>query len=192
MENFCWRLRYGVGAGSSAGLACPKGAELFLELSLCTNTHKTKADTNKPHSTTALIAQGSCVTTPRSLFPGCAGKVRPASHSRSLLLTLLIRKAGAQICSLRREYCLNLMNQLLFERSTGNVPAGVFVRLHTTKLLRSFRSAPGFRFDGGERLAVTPVAGSSRETGDGDAAFSICAHQAGVNALALERFDGRM
>ncbi|KAK4214747.1 WD40-repeat-containing domain protein [Rhypophila decipiens] len=84
------------------------------------------------------------------------------------------------------------MDQLLFERSTGNVPAGLFARLHTTKLLNSFRPAPGFRFDGGERLVATPVAVPSGQSDDGHAAFSIWAHQAGVNALALERFDGRI
>lgn len=88
------------------------------------------------------------------------------------------------------------MNQLLFERSTGNVSAGLFVRLHTTKLLYSFRPAPGFCFDGGERVIAAQGTGSSssssRQSGDEDASFSIWAHQAGVNALALEKFDGRM
>ncbi|KAI1381028.1 WD40 repeat-like protein [Hypoxylon crocopeplum] len=82
------------------------------------------------------------------------------------------------------------MNQLIFERSTGNVGPNVFARLQTTQLLNSFRPAPRFRFDGGERGTAV------RDDGDGavtpDASSTLWAHQAGVNALALERFDGRI
>lgn len=77
------------------------------------------------------------------------------------------------------------MNALLFERSTGNLGPNAFARLQTTSLLTSFSPAPRFRFDGGERAA-----------GDGPSAAassaSLWAHQAGVTALAVERFDGRM
>lgn len=83
------------------------------------------------------------------------------------------------------------MNQLLFERSTGNVGPNVFARLQTTRLLHSFIAAPQFRFDGGER----GVAIESDEPGSSAtpvARKAIWAHQSGVNALAVERFDGRM
>lgn len=81
------------------------------------------------------------------------------------------------------------MNQLLLERATGAVGPNVFARLQTTQLLRSFRPAPQYRFDGGERgIAVNDGEASSSS----DATSSIWAHQAGVSALALERFDGRM
>jgi DNA excision repair protein ERCC-8 len=79
------------------------------------------------------------------------------------------------------------MNELLFERSTGNLGANAFARVETTRLLHSFRPAPQFRFDGGEK----GVAGGD-EDADEDARISLWAHQAGVNALALERFDGRI
>ncbi|KAI1140243.1 WD40 repeat-like protein [Hypoxylon sp. FL0543] len=82
------------------------------------------------------------------------------------------------------------MNHLLFERSTGDVGPNVFARLQTTRLLNSFRPAPEFRFDGGERGTAI------RDDDDGsmtsDPASAIWAHQAGVNALALERFDGKI
>ncbi|ORY68666.1 WD40-repeat-containing domain protein [Pseudomassariella vexata] len=85
------------------------------------------------------------------------------------------------------------MNQLLFERSTGRIGPNVFARLETTRFLNSFCDAPQFRFDGGERLRGSAVqvdeAGSSVTS---DAKTSIWAHQAGVNALAIERFDGRL
>ena len=83
------------------------------------------------------------------------------------------------------------MNQFLFERSTGNIGPNVFARLQTTQLLNSFRPEPRLRFDGGER----GVAIRDGEPGpvDPDSKSShIWAHQAGVSALALERFDGRM
>lgn len=79
------------------------------------------------------------------------------------------------------------MNQLLFERSTGNVGPNVFARLQTTNLIKSFCAVPRFRFDGGERGTAIhqDEAGSTLRNG-------IWAHQAGVNAIAVERFDGRM
>ncbi|KAH8905607.1 WD40 repeat-like protein [Coniochaeta sp. PMI_546] len=79
------------------------------------------------------------------------------------------------------------MNELLFERSTGNLGPNAFARLQTTQLLRSFRPAPHFRFDGGE----TGISGN-HEDDDDDPAVALWAHQAGVNALALDRFDGRI
>ncbi|KAI1637057.1 WD40-repeat-containing domain protein [Biscogniauxia mediterranea] len=81
------------------------------------------------------------------------------------------------------------MNELLFERSSGNIGPNVFARLQTTQLLKSFGPAPQFRFDGGEQGSAVA---------DGELALSssgsssIWAHQAGVSALSLERFDGRI
>lgn len=86
------------------------------------------------------------------------------------------------------------MNQLLFERATGGLGANAFAKLETTRLLRSFRPAPRFRFDGGEKgAAVDNDEGiSSAANLSTDNKSNLWAHQAGVNALALERFDGRM
>ncbi|KAI1439313.1 WD40-repeat-containing domain protein [Xylaria sp. CBS 124048] len=81
------------------------------------------------------------------------------------------------------------MNQLLFDRSTGALGPNEFARLQTTQLLRSFHPAPEYRFDGGERgTAVTDDDASSSS----EPVPSIWAHQAGVSALALECFDGRI
>ncbi|KAK0638906.1 WD40-repeat-containing domain protein [Cercophora newfieldiana] len=91
------------------------------------------------------------------------------------------------------------MNSLLFERSTGNVPPREFAVIQTEKLLKSFRSALRFRFDGGERPARPAIRNGSVNiavAGPSSAveshAPSIWAHQAGVTALALERFDGKI
>ena len=80
------------------------------------------------------------------------------------------------------------MNELLFQRSTGSLGSNVFARLQTAKLLSSFGPAPHFRFDGGER----GIAVRDGQLDSIDAPSSVWAHQAGVTALALERFDGRM
>lgn len=91
-------------------------------------------------------------------------------------------------------------NLLLFERSLGNLRHDAFAGLQTEKLLKSFRSTLRVRFDGGERVARPGVrsGSSSRATvrytsagDDNDERHSIWAHQAGVTALAVERFDGR-
>ncbi|KAK4033898.1 hypothetical protein C8A01DRAFT_39631 [Parachaetomium inaequale] len=86
------------------------------------------------------------------------------------------------------------MNPLLFERSSGSLGPNEFARIQTASLLGSFAAALRFRFDGGER-AVSDTAGRrSDDLGSGDEASraSLWAHQAGVSALALERFDGRI
>ena len=87
------------------------------------------------------------------------------------------------------------MNSLLFERSSGNIGPDVFARIQTTALLRSFWPAPRLRFDGGERgpgAAAAGEGGSAVAHADNLSRASLWAHQAGVSALALERFDGRM
>ncbi|KAK4444862.1 hypothetical protein QBC34DRAFT_179590 [Podospora aff. communis PSN243] len=91
------------------------------------------------------------------------------------------------------------MNTLLLERSTGNVPPREFAVVQTEKLLKSFRSALRFRFDGGERPtrpvvrnASSSVAAPGPSSAAGLDTPSLWAHQAGVTALALERFDGRI
>ncbi|KAK4244613.1 WD40-repeat-containing domain protein [Corynascus novoguineensis] len=99
------------------------------------------------------------------------------------------------------------MNSLLFERSSGRLGPNEFARIQTATLLRSLAPAPRFRFDGGERATNDTAANPESEgtapapggtvfrSSDGNAVrrvSSLWAHQAGVNALALERFDGRI
>ncbi|TLS28057.1 hypothetical protein PpBr36_01700 [Pyricularia pennisetigena] len=84
------------------------------------------------------------------------------------------------------------MNQLLFERSIGNIDQKHFARLHTNKLLYSFQAAPHHRFDGGEQGVAVYDGAAPRDGAAIDQRRSIWAHQPGVNALALERFDGRL
>jgi len=86
------------------------------------------------------------------------------------------------------------MNQLLFDRSTGSLNPQAFSRLHTTALLHATQLAPKLRFNGGEkeevvsgRAALVHIDASLESSRP-----KIWAHQAGVNALALDKFDGRM
>ncbi|KAK4144278.1 WD40-repeat-containing domain protein [Dichotomopilus funicola] len=92
------------------------------------------------------------------------------------------------------------MNSLLLERSVGRVGPNEFARVQTTALLRSFAAASRFRFDGGERAAGESLSQASQTSGrseggnGGNDKTKTCrwAHQAGVSALAVERFDGRI
>ncbi|KAK0719504.1 WD40-repeat-containing domain protein [Lasiosphaeris hirsuta] len=94
------------------------------------------------------------------------------------------------------------MSPLLFERASGNLPPTIFARLQTEKLLKSFRSTLRFRFDGGERVVNTVARDRGNSSSSSAAAAegpeetvsgtTIWAHQTGVTALALERFDGRI
>jgi DNA excision repair protein ERCC-8 len=86
------------------------------------------------------------------------------------------------------------MNQLLFDRSTGNLGPQAFTRIQTSALLRAIQHAPRLRFNGGEKGASL----NDDDAGDGAGSQAepsidarICAHQAGVNALALD-VDGKM
>jgi DNA excision repair protein ERCC-8 len=85
------------------------------------------------------------------------------------------------------------MNQLLYDRSSGNLRPQTFARIQTLSLVRAIQLAPRLRFDGGEKEA--PL---EDDTGSGvepkpelSAETRIWAHQAGVNALALD-IESRM
>jgi DNA excision repair protein ERCC-8 len=87
-------------------------------------------------------------------------------------------------------HTLRCMNELLNERAAGRLGQNAFARRICTDLLHAFRPAPRLRFDGGELGTNIDVDESGRNYSR--SGRDIWAHQAGVNALALERFDGRM
>ncbi len=80
------------------------------------------------------------------------------------------------------------MNQLLFDRSTGNLSPQAFARIQTSTLVRAIQPGPRLRFNGGEKAAS--LEDDSEAGRDSEAKPSpdtrIWAHQAGVNALALD------
>lgn len=88
------------------------------------------------------------------------------------------------------------MNSTLFDRELGKLGPKDFSKQVTTKLLRSFRPAPQHRFDGGHKGSATSGIGDVHsgpaKPADQDTRLDLWAHQAGVQALALERFEGRM
>ncbi|KAF4458027.1 DNA excision repair protein ERCC-8 [Fusarium austroafricanum] len=77
------------------------------------------------------------------------------------------------------------MQSNLLARETGDFRPLDFARSITSELLRSFAPAPQHRFNG-ERTAKPDIAGVDER------AHNIRAHGTGVNALALEKFDGRI
>ncbi|KAK7419340.1 hypothetical protein QQZ08_010873 [Neonectria magnoliae] len=77
------------------------------------------------------------------------------------------------------------MQARLLARETGDLHPRDLARTITTDLVRSFAPAPQHRFNG-------DVAPPSDPAGVDERAHNIRAHGAGVSALALDKFDGRI
>jgi hypothetical protein len=108
------------------------------------------------------------------------------SHGKS-------KSRGGDLSDYTRHPCYKCMNQLLFDRSIGNLGPQIFARIQTSVLFRAVSPAPNLLFNGGEKEAsldddVGDGVGSQAEA---SAKTRIWAHQAGVNALALD-IEGRM
>lgn len=83
------------------------------------------------------------------------------------------------------------MNRLLFDRSTGSLRPNAFARLRSTQLIHDLQIAPNFRFNGGDSYKdESGTLGTQAEIGD--AKLNVFAHQAGVNTLVVDRFEGRL
>ena len=85
------------------------------------------------------------------------------------------------------------MNKLLFDRSSGNLGPPAFARIQTSALVLAIQPAPRLRFNGGEKEAAieddaSEGVGSQAEP---STETKTWAHQAGVNALALD-IESRM
>jgi DNA excision repair protein ERCC-8 len=77
------------------------------------------------------------------------------------------------------------MNPSLLARSTGELSPRAFATGVTAEILRSFAPHPHHRFDG-------ESTNDDSNTGkDSEQPSSIWAHRVGVNALALDKFNGR-
>jgi DNA excision repair protein ERCC-8 len=86
------------------------------------------------------------------------------------------------------------MNQHLFDRSTGSLSPNAFARLHSTYLYNNIQATPNYRFDGGE-VIPTPINGSGSNIAHGsidEHKVKTYAHRVGVNALVVDRFEGRL
>jgi DNA excision repair protein ERCC-8 len=80
------------------------------------------------------------------------------------------------------------MNQLLFDRSTGSLKPKAFARIQSTHLVYNIQQAPSHQFDGGESSSVD----LETEANVGNGNVKACAHLAGINALVVDRFEGRL
>lgn len=80
------------------------------------------------------------------------------------------------------------MNAYLLSRSLGSIGPHSLQRAETNRLLHAVQPAPDIRFDGSD-VTTTSV---PTATAGGDGTLSgIWAHKAGVNALVIDRFEGR-
>jgi hypothetical protein len=83
------------------------------------------------------------------------------------------------------------MNQLLFDRSTGSLRQNAFARLQLTHLIHDIQQAPNYKFNGGESSEVdSDTVGIAADEDNGIA--KACAHLAGINALVVDQFEGRL
>jgi len=82
------------------------------------------------------------------------------------------------------------MNHLLFDRSTGNISPKAFAHIHTSRQIAAIQPAPRLLFNGGEDILGDNESTESSRDSSGEA--KVWAHQSGVNALAIDRFEGNM
>jgi DNA excision repair protein ERCC-8 len=85
------------------------------------------------------------------------------------------------------------MQACISARESGSLSRDAYKRTISTHLLKSFTPAPHLRFNGD---AASSLSSSSSQTPPNAALLntphSIAAHKHGVNALALDKFDGRI
>ena len=82
------------------------------------------------------------------------------------------------------------MTSNLFGRALGTISPQALQKAETSRLLSSLQAAPGIRFDGSDR--ATPVSAPPYPNGDEeDGSGGVWVHKAGVNSLAIDKFEGR-
>ena len=82
------------------------------------------------------------------------------------------------------------MTSNLFGRALGSISPQALQKAETARLLNSLQAAPGVRFDGSDGAAPVRPQQRTRDEED-DLGGGIWAHKAGVNCLAIDRFEGR-
>lgn len=81
------------------------------------------------------------------------------------------------------------MNQQLLGRALGTAGPEALQRAELSRRLHAIQAAPGVQFDGHDRQHV--AAGVQAVGNLGDAGEHPLAHKAGVNCIAIDRFEGR-
>ncbi len=80
------------------------------------------------------------------------------------------------------------MTSNLFGRALGSISPQALQKAETSRLLASLQAAPGIRFDGSDGAPPTKAQRNGEEE---DGLGGVWAHKAGVNCLAIDRFEGR-
>ncbi|KAM0669226.1 hypothetical protein ACQRIT_004191 [Beauveria bassiana] len=83
------------------------------------------------------------------------------------------------------------MQTRLFARETGDLLPQDFARTLASDLVRTFAPAPQHRFNGEVITSQRPTSGRSSSVVE-ERAHNIRAHGAGVSALDVDKFDGRL
>ena len=80
------------------------------------------------------------------------------------------------------------MTSNLFGRALGSISPQALRKVETSRLLSSLQAAPGILFDGCDGAAPTKAQHNGDEK---DGLGGIWAHMAGLNCIAIDRFEGR-
>ena len=79
------------------------------------------------------------------------------------------------------------MNSFLLNRQLGSISPKAFATAQNHRLLRSLQSAPYVQFG----LQTPEAAQDGVGTRSGNENFGSRTHEAGVNSIAVDRFEGR-
>ena len=83
------------------------------------------------------------------------------------------------------------MNSFLLNRSIGSISPPVLQRAQTSRLVHAISPAPGVIL-ANNHTGIDLVSAQNAQDGDLDGSKAgIWAHKAGVNALAIDGFEGR-
>ena len=82
------------------------------------------------------------------------------------------------------------MTSNLFGRALGTISPQALQRAETSRLLSSLQAAPDIKFNGSD--GATPASAQHhRNKDEEDGSGGVWAHKAGVNSLAIDKFEGR-
>lgn len=84
------------------------------------------------------------------------------------------------------------MNSFLLNRTIGSISPPVLQRAQTTRLVHAIFPTPGVWFRDEQTGADVASTADQQDQGQDGGTEQIWAHKAGVNALAIDRFEGRL
>lgn len=84
------------------------------------------------------------------------------------------------------------MNSFLLNRTIGSISPPVLQRAQTTRLIHAISPTPGVQFRNEHTGTNVAFTAGQQDEDQGRGTEQIWAHKAGVNALAIDRFEGRL